>query len=324
MIPELSLLAALAGGLLILGLSGDLLIRGAEGFCSKLGVSPLLVGIFVVGIGTSAPEMFISVKAVLDGAPGLAVGNIVGSNIANILLVPVLPALLFRVDLGGRNQPLALLAMLAASAAWVYVLISGALTQTTALFFVIALAAFSLVLVLTMSDHEDEEEDGPPPSIFMAFVFTAAGVIGLPLGAHLAISGGAGIARELGISEAIIGLTLLAVGTSLPEVSAATAAALRRQTDMLVGNILGSNTFNILAAGGVVALFGPVDIDDTFANYDLWIMSGAALLFAILILFRVRINRLGGLILGLFYLAYIAGLVLGWNILEPVERLIGG
>ena len=325
MIPELSLLDAQAGGLILLGVSGDLLIRGAEGFSQKLGLSPLWVGIFVIGIGTSAPELVISLKAALENAPGLAVGNIVGSNIANILLVPVLPALLVTVDLYCRKQMLALLAMLLATAAWCAAIVLAMLTFMTGVWLLVALLSYTVILVITLRDAPEEDEDTEPaPAFGLTLFFIIIGLVGLPLGAHLAITGGAGIASELGIIQAIIGLTVLEVGTSLPEVFAATAAAFRRQSDMLVGNILGSNTFIVLAAGGFISLFGPIDMDGRFLNYDLWVMAAAAILLTILIIFRMKVTRLGGLILGALYLAYIAGVALGWNILEVWERVLSG
>lgn len=326
MIPEWPLLASLLGGLLILGLSGDLLIRGAASLSDRWGLSTLWTGIFIIGVGTSIPEVVLSFQSVLKDAPGLATGNIIGSNIANIMLVLALPAILFPIQAGGQGQRFALFFMVLATAGAVYALFQGQLVPAVAAICVIGLLAYVILtaMVLAPSDEEIAEETDHTSSTFRLIVFVLIGMVGLPLGAHFAVYGGAGIARELGVQEEMIGLTLLALGSSLPELTAGLFAAFKRQTDMLVGNVLGSNTFNILAAGGIISFFGPIDIAGSFLNYDVWIMIGSALFLSLIILFRGKIGRIGGLALLVLYSTYIAGLVSGWDLVGAAQEVIGG
>lgn len=319
--PELSLIAALAGGLVILAMAGDFLVDGAVSLARRGGFSPLVAGIFIVGFGTSAPEMLVAVQASMGGHPELAMGNIVGSNIANVWLVLGLPALIAPLATGQYGERRALVAMLLATVAWILVTGVGRLHAGVGFAFILGLFAYAFYtfhatarakragLIAGIEVAEDEMRLGK------ALIYTVVGIFGLPLGAHLIIEGGVGIARVYDVPEEVIGLTLLAVGTSLPEMGAGIAAALRGRGEVLIGNILGSNIFNILGAGGLVAFFGPVVTAETFLRYDHWAMAAAALTAAAFIAFGSRITRLSGALLLLVYAAYIYGLVQGWNVL---------
>lgn len=312
---------ALLGGLIVLVLAGDFLVSSALSFARKYRISYLSTGIFWVGFGTSAPELFISLAAALDGSPALALGNLVGSNIANIWLVLAIPAIVLPIStqIAGLRSAFGLL--LAATAlfigltlfipmtTWVGgVLLGGLLT-----YFWLTFRRFepdhvkdSAVIPATIANPKIGR--GQP----LAGLFI--GLIGLPLGAYLVVEGGVEIARAYNLSESLIGLTLLAIGTSLPELATSLAAAVRRQTGLLIGNLIGSNVFNLLGAGGVIALFGPVTVPGAFLRYDYWVLALATVSLASFVLPRTKISRLAGFALALVYAVYLYGLINGWNI----------
>ncbi|MEO0883882.1 MAG: calcium/sodium antiporter [Pseudomonadota bacterium] len=319
--PEPSLIVSLVGGLVLLALAGDFLVRGAVTVGARLGFSPLVAGIFIVGFGTSAPEMLVAFDAAQSGYPNLALGNIVGSNIANVLLVLALPAIITPVSTGNWGQGMAWAAMALATAAWIGFLSTMGLNASVAGLFLIALFGYAIFTFVAAKaaaragvDTGVEVSRAPSSGFFRAIGLTIVGIIGLPLGAQLIVDGGVEIARYYGVPQQYIGLTLLAVGTSLPEIGAGVASALRSKTDVLVGNVLGSNIFNILGAGGLISFVGISELAPSFQNYDHWAMAFAALLLGVLIFLRLRIGRLAGIAMLLLYATYIYGLINGWNI----------
>lgn len=328
--PDPILLISLFGGLLLMALAGDLLVRGALGLGRALGVSPLVAGVFIVGFGTSAPEMFISANAALNGNPGLAIGNIVGSNIANILMVAAIPALIFTYRSGGAGQGRALAMLLLATGIWIGMTAIMPLEPLMGLCFLLVLIGYTGLSIFAArhdeiagrgSHHADVVTLNPP--VWRAIFYVPLGIAGLIYASSMIIAGGEGVARHFEVPEEWIGLTILALGTSLPEIGAGLAAAFRQRGDVVIGNVLGSNVFNLLGAGGIVALFGPFEVAPMFLRYDHWVMGAAALLFAGLILLRVKMGRLLGVVLLLIYAAYIYGLVTGTNISALVEMVRG-
>ena len=328
--PDPILLISLFGGLLLMALAGDLLVRGALGLGRALGVSPLVAGVFIVGFGTSAPEMFISANAALNGNPGLAIGNIVGSNIANILMVAAIPALIFTYRSGGAGQGRALAMLLLATGIWIGMTAIMPLEPLMGLCFLLVLIGYTGLSIFAArhdeiagrgSHHADAVTLNPP--VWRAIFYVPLGIAGLLYASNMIIAGGEGVARHFEVPEEWIGLTILALGTSLPEIGAGLAAAFRQRGDVVIGNVLGSNVFNLLGAGGIVALFGPFEVAPMFLRYDHWVMGAAALLFAGLILLRVKMGRLLGVVLLLIYAAYIYGLVTGTNISALVEMVRG-
>ncbi|MEM9667653.1 MAG: calcium/sodium antiporter [Pseudomonadota bacterium] len=319
--PETNLIVALVGGLVLLAVSGDLLVNGSVALGRRFGLSPLVAGIFIVGFGTSAPEMIVALDAARSGYPNLALGNIVGSNIANVLLVLSIPALIAPIKSGNWGQGTAWVAMALATVGWITFLSTSGLSSSVAGLFLIALigyAIFTLVAARTASnagvDTGVETSDRLSMGLGRAAGFTLVGIIGLPLGAQLIVDSGVEIAQFYGVPQTLIGLTLLAVGTSLPEIGAGVASALRAKTDVLIGNVLGSNIFNILGAGGLISFFGPLRAPETFQSYDHWVMAGAALILGTLIFFRLQLGRLFAITMLLVYAVYIYGLVNDWNI----------
>lgn len=328
--PDPILLAYLFGGLLLMAAAGDLLVRGALGIGRALGVSPLVAGIFIVGFGTSAPEMFISANAALSDNAGLAIGNIVGSNIANILMVAAIPALFFTYRTGGVGQGRALFILMLATFIWIGMTALMPLDPVMGICFLLVLVGYSGFSIFAArrdqiagrgTGHEEAVTMRPP--LWRAIFYAPIGIVGLLYASGFIITGGEGVARHFQVPDEWIGLTILALGTSLPEIGAGLAAAFRHRGDVVVGNVLGSNVFNLLGAGGIVALFGPFEVAPLFLQYDHWVMGAAVLLFALLIAVKVKMGRLIGLLLLMLYALYIYGLVSGTNISALAAMVTG-
>lgn len=305
----MDLLLLLAGLAILLG-AGDLLVRGAVNLSLRLGIPALVVSLTVVAFGTSAPELLISVQSILAGAPDLALGNVVGSNTANVLLVLGLPALLAGIATSRLQARGSYLQMMAATALFVALCFAGPLVWWHGL---VLLAGLAVMLALAFRkarahrrDGEDEPEGADPamPGWRIA-VSLALGLVGLPIGADLLIDAATRLAASWGIGEAAIGLTLVAVGTSLPELATSISAAYRRQGEVAMGNVLGSNMFNLLAIIGIAALVGPIPVGAQFLRFDLWVMAGAALLLAPFVL-GWNLSRLWGGALTALYVGYAA------------------
>jgi len=250
-------------GLVILLLAGDSLVKGAVNMSLRLGVPALIVSLTIVAFGTSAPELLISIQAIWDGVPGLALGNVVGSNTANVLLVLGVPALLATMHTSECNTRSSYLQMIAATVLFIALCFRGTFDWFAGIVLLVALAAMLIYAAMSAQKHranalvdEEEELEGADPDLawWKIGVFLVLGLIGLPLGASLLVDGAVNIARDFGISETVIGLTLIAIGTSLPELATTVMAALRRQADVALGNVIGSNMFNLLGIMGVASL----------------------------------------------------------------------
>lgn len=304
--------ALIAGGLVVLLIAGDLLVRGAVNLALRLGIPALLVGMTVVAFGTSAPELLVSVQANLEGAGGLALGNVVGSNIANILLVMGAPALIAAVAVG-RDITRDYVLMLGASVLFIAVAMTGAIGTWQAL---VLLGAFSLFMADSIrrglqARAEPDDLEGADPAISGAKIglFVALGIVGLPLGAQMLVNGATSVAEALGVSDVLIGLTIVAVGTSLPELATTLMAAIRREGGVALGNVVGSNLFNLLFILGVAGLFGTMTIPEQMLRVDLWVMLGASLLLAPFIWRAAPIGRVAGIAFLAAYAGYVWVLV---------------
>lgn len=302
-------------GLVILLLAGDSLVKGAVNMSLRLGVPALIVSLTIVAFGTSAPELLISVQAIWDGVPGLALGNVVGSNTANVLLVLGVPALLATMHTSECDTRHSFLQMLAATVLFIVLAFIGPFTWVSGLILLAALAGMLVHAAMSAKKHrkaakedeDDEEIEGADPSLGWGkiLMFLGLGLVGLPLGASLLVDGSVNIARDFGISETVIGLTLIAIGTSLPELATTVMAALRRQADVALGNVIGSNMFNLLGIMGVASLVGTIPVDPMFLRFDLWVMLGASLVLIPFVFMKVDINRIWGVALSLAYVAYL-------------------
>ncbi len=301
-------------GLLILLLAGDSLVKGAVNLSLRLGLPALIVSLTIVAFGTSAPELLISVQAILEDAPGLALGNVVGSNTANILLVLGIPALLATMHTSECNTRKTYLQMILASVLFIGLAFRGIFDWVSG---VVLLLALGVVLSAAFRDAQNhrnackedasEEPEGADPDLPMwrILIFLGLGLVGLPLGADLLVDNATIIAKQYGVSDVVIGLTLVAIGTSLPELATTVMAALRRQADVALGNVIGSNMFNLLAIIGIASLVGPIPVDAEFLRFDLWVMLGASVLLAPFVFFGWNITRIWGVILSVLYVSYL-------------------
>ncbi|MEY8799235.1 calcium/sodium antiporter [Leisingera sp. XS_AS12] len=315
-------LGLLIGGFFLLVVGGELLVRGAVQAAERLGVSPLVIGLTLVGFGTSMPELVTSVQAGLAGSPGIAYGNIVGSNIANILLIGGVSALICPIIVA--EAALRRDAALMLGVALVFAVLSALLPMGRLLgaVFAIALAAYIAIVIRqeratgvqgAIHDKSAALLQADPglgrPSLrqplFLPLLLALAGLVLVVLGGALLVSGAVALARASGIGETVIGLTIVAVGTSLPELVTSVIAAVRRQGDVAFGNIVGSNIYNILGIGGTTALIAPGAVPDEIVTIDAPLMVGVS---AVLVIFAAtgrRVSRREGLVLLAGYGGYL-------------------
>jgi len=308
-------------GLLILLLAGDALVKGAVNLSLRIGIPALIVSLTIVAFGTSAPELLISIKAVLDDVPGIALGNVVGSNTANILLVLGIPALLATMHTSECNTRKSFNHMIAATALFIALAYRGVFDWIASIALLAALFAMLYDAARDARAHqkadaiacEEDDLEGVDPDMpgWRIGLFLLLGLIGLPLGASLLVDNATIIAKEFGVSDTVIGLTLVAIGTSLPELATTVMAALRRQADVALGNVIGSNMFNLLAIIGIAGLVGPIDVDPAFLQFDLWVMLGASLLLIPFVYLGQNITRLWGIVLSVLYAVYLIVVLVG-------------
>ncbi|WP_102108198.1 calcium/sodium antiporter [Oceaniglobus roseus] len=288
---------------------GELLVRGAVSVALRSGLSPLVIGLTLVGFGTSMPELFTSVQAALDGSPGIAVGNVVGSNICNILLILGVAGLMAPVLINAREFRRDGAVLAAATALALGVTLWGGIGRGVGAAFVLLLALYvwrALRDSRNLPEATADIPEAPAHTMPVSLLLFAAGLGLILLGARLLVGGAIGIADSLGVSEAIIGLTVVAVGTSLPELVTTVMAALKGRSDIAFGNIVGSNIFNVLGILGVTALVKPLEVPRQIALFDIWAMCGATLLLILFARFGARLGRgRGALLLG-GYVGYLA------------------
>lgn len=298
-------LAALVG-------AGDALVRGAVALSLRLGVPALIVSLTVVAFGTSAPELLVGIEAALVGSDGIVFGNVIGSNIANVLLVMGIPALMSGIvpmAEGGRHD---FLFMLGASVVFIVLCFLGPLVWWHGAVLLAGLGWMLRDNFRAAQAHRNgqgevlaEIEDADPHMArWKIAALIGVGLVGLPIGADLLIDGARGLARAWGLSEAAIGLTLVAVGTSLPELVTSIMAALKRHAEVAIGNVIGSNVFNILGIMGLVSFLGPLDVPPEMLRLDLWVMLAASALMWVVVFPRWPVSRAMGGALVLLYVAY--------------------
>jgi cation:H+ antiporter len=300
----------LLAGLLILFISGKYLVESSVSISELLHIPRMVIGLTVVSVGTSAPELLVSVQAAIAGYPEIAIGNVVGSNISNILLVLAITALVFPipVPVGSvrRDWPL----MMFASLLLFVFTLNGWLERTEGVIFASLFVLYVLYSVL-QSRREKEPETIPvaPRSLpwWVALLIFLASCAGLALGADLLVKNAAVIAEDLGISTRVISITMVAVGTSIPELATSVIAALKKETDISVGNIIGSNMMNIMLVLGVTGIIQPIRVDPEIGRFDIPWMLGTSLLLLLVMLpsIRSRISRWEGSVMILLYLLYI-------------------
>lgn len=311
---------AIIGGLVILLGAGELLVKGSIALASKLGIPPLIISMTIVAFGTSVPELFIGIQSVLKGSDGLAVGNVVGSNIANVLLVLGVPSILYPTlvkEHGVRRNTSMMIgaALVLIALAW-----DGRLSMfdgATLVFLLVVLFGVQIHHAKSSPGevaHKDElaEIEGISDGHISAGAITAYmvfGLLGLPLGANMLVSGSVFVAEAVGVSEAIIGLSLVAIGTSLPELAIAVVATMRRHASVAIGNVIGSNVLNIAAVMGITTLVAGskgIEVPEQIRSFDLWVMLASSLILVPLAFSRKgSISRTLGIVFLVFYIFYI-------------------
>jgi len=304
-------------GIVILIIGGDLLVRGAASLARHWGVPPLIVGLTIVAFGTSAPELVVAVQAVWDNASQLASGNIVGSNVANVLLALGIPAMIMAIP---TNMPgVARNAFICVAATIIFIFLAFLanplqIWQGAILFFgIITYLVYMFRLAKTGADDPilaemteiEEGEDGLPGHQWKSVLFVLIGLVGLVVGGKFIVDHATNIAEILGVPEAVIGLTIVAIGTSLPEIATVVVAAYRGHPEVAIGNVLGSNVFNLFAVGGAAALAGPLSIKKEFFVFDFWVMLITSVVLLVFILGRSPIGRKTGFAFVIAYLLYL-------------------
>ncbi|MCL1138033.1 calcium/sodium antiporter [Shewanella pneumatophori] len=299
---------SILGGFLILTLGAEALVRGASQIALKLGLTPLIIGLTIVAFGTSAPELAVSVKSAIAGNSGIALGNVIGSNIANIGLILGITALIRPIKIESQMVRRDIPIMIAASLLFWSLLLDGGLSFWDGAILSALLVAYLTFSYFTAEKQTDDDVEDTKQNPLLSVLFIVIGISMLVGGGILFVDGAVAMAKSFGISEVIIGLTIVAIGTSMPELVTSIVAALKGQSDIAIGNVVGSNLFNILGILGVTALIHPI-VGSEISNLD-WI---AMIAFAVILLpfayTGLRIGRREAALLVLGYVAYIGYLV---------------
>ena len=317
-----AVLALLLGLALLVG-GGELLVRGAAALALKVNIPPLIIGLTVVSMGTSAPELFASVQAALDGNPGLSVGNVIGSNVANLALILGLTALVSPVVVDRMAMRLDIPLMVGVSLLFVAAAADLEISRNEGIAGLVLMAAFLGNLYWRSQRQETQDEDDgelteasqwatwSPPALVGVLIL---GMAGLYLGSEGFVDGARRMASDFGVSNRVVGLTIVAFGTSVPELVASGIAAMRGQSDLAIGNVDGSNLFNLLLVLGTTATITPLPMEASVLSWDIWWMLGTAgALIPLALLGGLKVLRMGRWQGGLFVLAYVAYIALTWT-----------
>jgi cation:H+ antiporter len=305
--------AILAAGVAILAFGADLFVRGASSLALRFGISQLVVGLIIVGFGTSTPELAVNLKAALSGSTDIAIGNVVGSNIANVGIILGLAAVVAPLAVHLRLVKVELPLMIAISfALWAFAWYGGVIGRVDgAIMFAVFIAFLLFLLRSSRSETKDvqeeyAEESAPARSVPITIGLILVGLAMLMGGANLCVDAAVALARMWGMSELLIGLTIVAIGTSLPELASSVAAAYRGNADIAIGNVIGSNIYNILFILGLTAMISPLPANgETLLWFDLPVMVAFALVLVPMVLMGMRISRTNGIVLLAGYAAYV-------------------
>ncbi len=300
----------LLGGLVLLVFSGDFLVKGSVSLAGHFKISKLVVGIVIVSMGTSAPELVVSVDAALGGHPDISLGNVIGSNISNIALVLGMTAIILPIQ--AKRKSVALdwgMMMLASILLYLFSLdlaltfVEGAAFLTLLFFYV----SYSIYISRRENKKLEEETVKPTHTLVVSILFVVGASIGLVAGADLLVRGAIGVARQFHVDERVISVSVVAFGTSVPELATSIMAAVRKEIDIFIGNIIGSNIFNILAILGITGLIQRIEVNPSILNNDLyWMLGISLLLFLFLLPLRRRtIGRWQGMVLVSLYTLFI-------------------
>ena len=291
-------------GLLMLFIGGEALVRGAAALASLLHISKFIISAIIIGFGTSTPELSVSIGAALKASPDIALGNVIGSNIANVLLIMGCAGLISPIVINNQQMRRDVFTMIIASMALLITMALDQLNFTAGLIY-LGLLVIYLTLSITQGQPDDDDETIKNINPIAAMMMLLLGALGLIGGASLLVDGAVSMAQYFGLSEAVIGLTIVAIGSSLPEMATGLVAAFRKQSDILLGNIIGSSIFNILAILGVTAVIAPIPIAPHMLAVDIWVMLAAAGMISVMVLKQMTLGkRWAGVILAC-YGAYI-------------------
>ncbi|MDD9910622.1 MAG: calcium/sodium antiporter [Ahrensia sp.] len=306
----------LAGGLGLLFLGGDWLVRGAVGLADKLAIPAIIIGLTIVALGTSAPELVISIDAAWQGFGGLAVGNVVGSNIANVLLVLGIPAMIAPIVSPKNDVKTTSFFLVGLTAMFMVMMWNGPIDWMDGLALVTCLVAFLGLQYYKIqiakrgtAEAFEEEVDNVPTRGSMIAALMIGGLIALPIGAQVTVDAAVEIAKKWSVSEDVIGLTVVAIGTSLPELATGIMATRNQSSSVAIGNVIGSNLFNIAAIMGITTLVATVEAGSHIVSFDMWVMAAVTGFLLIVVLAGVTIGRLLGLLLTTAYLCYVVATV---------------
>lgn len=303
----------IVAGLVLLFVGGEGLVRGSVSVAERLGLSKLIIGLVIVGFGTSTPELLVSVNAALDGVPEIAIGNVIGSNIANVLLIVGIAIVILPISGWNRTAVRDGLVATLVGLGLFGLLYSDVIGRVEGIVLLVVLGVYLSASYWLerrdknsqVFDHETEEfEDVPIKNGWLALLFVVGGIAILVFGADLLVKGAVSVARTYGVPDAVIGLSLVAVGTSLPELATAIVAALRRHSDVVLGNVIGSNIFNILAILGTTAVITPIEVSARFRELDALVMLAASVLLVVLLFAFKQIGRVWGGAMLAAYAAY--------------------
>ena len=307
-------------GLVFLILGGELLVRGAESIALKLKITPFVIGMTIVAFGTSAPELLVSLKATLDGSPDISIGNVVGSNIANIALVLGVTSLIYPIKVNKSAIKIDWPMLMLASFLFYICAYNGRdLSMFEGIFFVSILIVFITWMIRKSRrtfniESQEKSEDllsqkSKKPNLLVSILYIIIGCITLIFGSEWLVDGAKNIARTFNVSESVISLSMVAIGTSLPELATSIMAAIKKQTDIALGNILGSNLFNILSILGITAIVKDIEVNEMILHSDIFWMLGLSAVIFPMMLYERDISRSEGAILVIAYSAYIYFLI---------------
>ena len=296
-------------GLVILVVGGELLVKGSVTIAKNFKISPLVIGMTIVSFGTSTPELLVSLQAALEGNPAIAIGNVVGSNIANLALVLAITVLIFPIIAERQTKIIDWPMMLFATILFYVFSLDNQIVFWEGATLLSLLVIFTFFLIRnsrkeTKKIEEDAEEEKKGATV-IGLLLLLGGLIGLYFGSGWFVDGAVSIAKDFNLSDRVIGVTVVAFGTSAPELVASTVAAYRKQTDISVGNLIGSNLFNIMAVLGITSMVTPISVEPSVLSFDMyWVIGIALAMFPILYIGK-RIGRLKGVLLLATYVTYI-------------------
>ncbi|MDL2227668.1 calcium/sodium antiporter [Bacteroidales bacterium OttesenSCG-928-K03] len=305
----------LLGGLILLLVSGEFLVRGGVSIAKRLKISSLVIGMTIVALGTSAPEFIVSLKAALAGSPEIAIGNVIGSNVANIALILGATAVIFPLVVSKNTLRIDWPIMMLASILFFLAASDGLISRSEGIIGFILLVLFIIVQILTSKQDKSEEDnsDNKIYPLWLSILFVIVSCFGLAFGADMLIDSASIIAAKFGVSQRVIGITIVAMGTSLPELVTSIIAAVKKEADIAIGNIIGSNIFNIFCIIGISSIIHPIKfVEGTFDVDMIWMCATALLLLLLMLNYkkknffkRGRLGKIGGIVLVASYIAYI-------------------